>query len=197
MLSPVVPPCPARPAASVVAPDFPLRPRRGGWRRAGLAAGLGLLTLGGASKHAAPLAVRFHAEANANDTSTFSMPVSLGGDPPRQVVVERIPSISERDIVAVFPFPARGGGSFGVEFQLGDHGRLTLQNLTVAHRGGLIVTMVNGRPLVPLTVDRMVADGLIVVPYGFTEREARELEETFPHVGQPPGSRPARRPGAN
>lgn len=195
MSSPVVPPCPPVPAAPA-ARVFCARARRG-WRPALLAAGLGLLALGGASKRSAPLAVRFHAEANANDTSTFSMPVNLGGDPPRQVVVERIASISERDIVAVFPFPARGGGSFGVEFQLGDHGRLTLQNLTVAHRGGVIVTMVNGRPVVPLTVDRMVADGLIVVPYGFTEREARELEETFPHVGQPPGSRPARRPGAN
>ncbi len=195
MWSPVVPPCPSFPAAP--ATGVPARAPRRGWRPGLLAAGLGMLTLGGASKQSAPLAVRFHAEANANDTSTFAMPVNLGGDPPRQVVVERIPSISERDIVAVFPFPARGGGSFGVEFQLGDHGRLTLQNLTVAHRGGLIVTMVNGRPLVPLTVDRMVADGLIVVPYGFTERETRELEETFPHVGQPPGSRPARRPGAN
>lgn len=183
------------PPAVHPAPRFPAPPRpaaSAGWRRALLGIGLGILALGGASKGAAPLAVRFHAEANANDTSSFSMPVNLGGDPPRQAVVERIPSISERDIVAVFPFPARGGGSFGAEFQLGDHGRLTLQNLTVMHRGGFLLVMVNGRPLLPLTVDRMVADGLIVVPYGFTETEVRSLEQTFPHVGQPPGSKPAR-----
>lgn len=156
------------------------------------AVGLGLVALGGASRREVPMAVRFHAEANANDTSTFSMPVNLGGDPPRQITVERIPSIAERDVVAVFPFPARGGGSFGVEFQLDGHGRMTLQNLTLAHRGGVIVAMVNGRPLVPLTVDRMISDGLIVVPYGFTEREVHNLEETFPHIGQPPGSKPAR-----
>ena len=167
------------------------------WRPASLAVGLALLSLGGASRRDPALAVCFHAEANANDTASFAMPVNLGGDPPRRIVVERIPSIAERDIVAVFPFPARGGGSFGVEFQLGDHGRLTLQNLTVAHRGGLLLPTVNGRPLVPLTVDQTVSDGLIVVPQGFTVREVRSLEEAYPHVGQPPGSRPARRAGAN
>ena len=183
-------------AVSPLLPPTPPPRRRvsgaSSWRPALAAVGLGLVALGGASRREAPMAVRFHAEANSNDTSTFSMPVNLGGDPPRQVTVERIPSIAERDVVAVFPFPARGGGSFGVEFQLDGHGRMTLQNLTLAHRGGVIVAIVNGRPLVPLTVDRMITDGLIVVPYGFTEREVHNLEETFPHVGQPPGSKPAR-----
>lgn len=162
-----------------------------------LVLGLGLCALGGASKRTPPLAIRFHAEANARDTDTFAMPVNLGGDPPRQVFVERVPSISERDFVAVFPFPARGGGSYGAEFQLSEHGRLTLQTVSAAHRGGFLLAMVNGRPLLPLTVDRVVTDGLLVVPYGLTAGEVRTLEETYPHVGQPPGSRPARKSGAN
>ncbi len=182
----------ARPSRSPAPPSRPPAPRGGGRGAALVAVGLGLLALGGTSRREAPLAVRFHAQANENDTSTFAMPVNLGGDPPRKMVVERIPSIAERDIVAVFPFPARGGGSYGAEFQLTDHGRLTLQNLTLAHRGGAIVVMVNSRVLLPLTVDRMVSDGLIVVPYGFTEQEIRNLEGVFPHVGQPPGSKPAR-----
>lgn len=162
-----------------------------------LAAALGLGALAAAEKRAPPIAVRFHAGANALDTGVFSMPVALGGDPPRQVVVERVPSISERDIVAFYPFRAAGGGSYGVEFQLSRHGQLTLQNLSLAHRGGFLLVMVNGRPVTPLTVDRPIADGLIVVPFGISGADVRSLEAAFPLVGQPPGSKPGRAPRAN
>lgn len=154
------------------------------------AALLGGVALAGASKKAPTVSVRFHAETSGLDTGTFAMPVNLGGDPPRQVYVERIPSISERDIEAFYPFPARQGGSYGAEFQLNRHGQLTLQNLSLAHRGGFLLAMVNGRPVTPLTVDRPINDGLIVVPFGLSERDVQGLEETLPHIGQPAGSKP-------
>ena len=77
------------------------------------------------SKHRDPsIAITFHAQANTLDP-TFSVRVGVGS-PPRQIIVEKIPSISERDIAAFFPFKA-ADGTFAAEFQLDRHGSVVLR----------------------------------------------------------------------
>src|SRR5437016_9170672 len=73
--------------------------------------------------------LRVHAEANPNDTATFASSVRAlySG---KQVAIERMPRLSERDVVAFFPYAA-GDGSYGALFQLDEHGRVALDALSV------------------------------------------------------------------
>ena len=59
-----------------------------------------------------------HAEANPNDTATFPsfVSASLSG---KQVAIERIPWLSEHDVVVYYPYEV-GSGNYGALFQLNE-----------------------------------------------------------------------------
>ena len=65
---------------------------------------------------------RVHAEANPNDGASFnsSIPALFSG---KRVAIERIPRLSERDVVAFYPY-STSGGNYGALFQLDEHGRI-------------------------------------------------------------------------
>ena len=77
--------------------------------------------------------VRVHAAANANDSAVFSTTIrsQFSG---KSVVIEKTPSLSERDVVAFRPYP-NPDGSYGVLLQLDDHGKLALDALSIERRG--------------------------------------------------------------
>ena|SRR5690349_24993462 len=129
-----------------------------------------------------PCIFRVHAEANANDTATFSVsvPALFSG---KRVAIERMPRLSERDIVAFYPYSAKDG-SFGALFQFDEHGRVTLDALSVEQRGRLLFVLINGRPLAELQVDQRVADGRIYIASGLTKAEIDSLKKCWPLIGQ-------------
>src|SRR5438128_6136201 len=88
---------------------------------------------------------RIHAEANPNDTATFSSSVRalFSG---KQVAIERMPRLSERDVVAFYPYSA-GEKNYGALLELDEHGRLALDTLSVERRGSLLFVLINGRPI--------------------------------------------------
>ena len=159
-----------------------------------VAAVVGFSLLGAAGQRGPAITVRFHGETSALE-STFAMPVVINDSSPAQkLFVERVPMISEANIVAFYPFQAADGkAGFGAEFQLDRHGQLALSNVSLAKRGSFLVAMVNGRAVTPLRVDRHIEDGLIVIPHGLTTTEIGALEKSFPRIGQPPGTKPGRR----
>ena len=110
--------------------------------------------------------LRVHLEANANDGATFSAPVrsQFSG---KNMTIEKIPTISEGDIAAFRPY-SRPDGSYGVLFQLDDHGTLALDALSVERRGSFLFILVNGRPITELQIDRRVSDGKIYLPSGLS-----------------------------
>src|SRR5437763_16851082 len=67
---------------------------------------------------------RVHAEANPNDTPVFSSSVRalFSG---KQVAIERMPRLSERDVIAFYPYSA-GYGKHGARFGLEEHGRVAV-----------------------------------------------------------------------
>jgi len=79
---------------------------------------------------------RVHAEANPHDTATFSSSVRalFSG---KQVSIERMPRLSERDVVAFYPYSA-SDGSYGALFQLDERGRIGLDALSIERRGSLL-----------------------------------------------------------
>ncbi len=143
------------------------------------------------SKHRDPsIAIRFHAQVNTFDP-TFAAQVKIG-NPPRQLIVEKIPSISERDIVGFYPFKA-SDGTFSAALQLDRHGSVVLQSLSTEKRGQFIVAAVNTRPVALLAVDKTITDGIIYIPSGLTLDEIHQMGASFSLMGQTENDKEARK----
>jgi hypothetical protein len=125
---------------------------------------------------------RVHAEANPNDTATFSSSVRalFSG---KQVAIERMPRLSERAVVAFYPYPA-GDGNYGALFQLDEHGCLALDALSIERRGSLLFVLINGRPITELQIDRRVSDGRIYIASGLTKADIDLMKKDWRLIGQ-------------
>ena len=125
---------------------------------------------------------RIRAEANPNDTATFSSSVRalFSG---KQVAIERIPRLSERDVIAFYPYSA-SDGNYGALFQLDEHGRVALDALSVERRGSLLFVLINGRPITELQIDRRVSDGRIYIASGLTKADIDLMKKEWRLIGQ-------------
>jgi hypothetical protein len=124
------------------------------------------------------VSVRLYSEANAMDTEKFSTPVTLRY-PPRKAFLNKIPHVSEFDIVAVYPFRAPDG-SMGCAFKLNTHGALALDAMSTENRGKSAVIQVNGRQVIDLVIDKRITDGILTIPFGLTESEIGAILKAWP-----------------
>lgn len=125
--------------------------------------------------------LRVHAEANAQDTDVFSSKVaSQRTDKP--VTIEKVPTISENDVTAFTAYPATDG-TYGVLFQLNDHGKLALDTLSVDRRGKFVYIFVNGRGVAELQVDKRITDGRVYVASGLTAADLELMRKSWPLIG--------------
>ena len=132
------------------------------------------------------ITVRFHIEANERDGQPFAMPVTFH-NPERKGFAAQIPAISERNIEAIFPFPAPDG-SLGCAFKLDNFGRTALEEMTLSNRGASVVAFVGTKTgthqVVDMVVDKVIRDGIISIPRGLTQLEIMALEKEFKVLGQ-------------
>ena len=126
--------------------------------------------------------LRAHLEASANDGAAFSTQIRSPYSG-KNIVIEKVPTISERDVVAFRPYPA-GDGSIGVLFQLSDHGKLALDTLSVERRGRFLYVFVNGRPAAELQIDRRVSDGQLYVASGLNAADVELMKKEWPLIGE-------------
>lgn len=142
-----------------------------------------LLTLVCASVSAKPrhCIVRLHVEANARDGAVFASAVhaKLSG---KDVAIEKIARVSEQDVIAFAAYP-HGNGDFGALLQLGEHGRIALDTLSVEHRGGYAFIFVNGRAITEMQIDKRVSDGKIYVPSGLTNADIELMKKDWKPLG--------------
>ena len=126
--------------------------------------------------------LRVHLEANAQDGPVFSSPMRspMTG---RSLVIQKTPTISELDVVAFYPYPATDG-SFGVLFQLNDHGKLALDTLSVDRRGTFLYVLVNGRLVADMQIDRRVSDGKLYVASGLSARDIELMKKEWRVIGR-------------
>lgn len=133
--------------------------------------------------HKKPVALRFFVEANPQDTDTFSEPLKLQ-NPPRDVFIEKLPRINEREIRGIYPFRAVNG-TWGASLKLDESGRLNLEVLSTGMRGKLIVAFVatsaGTHQVADMIIDKPIHDGIITIPHGLTEVEIGVLTREF-HV---------------
>jgi hypothetical protein len=128
------------------------------------------------------LTVRFYAEARGVDSGRFSSPVELR-HPPRAAFIDKIPTIHERHIKAVYPFAAADGTS-GCAFQLDASGKLALDVLSTERRGASVVAFVATKAgthqVIDMVIDRTVKDGIITIQHGLTELEIATITKQWP-----------------
>ena len=145
---------------------------------------LALGTLGFVKKKA--ITVRFHIEANERDGQPFAMPVKFH-NPPRDGFMTQIPAISERNISAIFAFPAPDG-TLGCAFKLDNFGRTALEEMSLSNRGSSVVAFVGTKTgthqVIDMVVDKVIRDGIISIPSGLTQLEIIALEKEFKVMGQ-------------
>src|SRR5881394_2590083 len=125
---------------------------------------------------------RLHAQANPRDTEVFATSVraQVSG---KNVAIEKMPWISEGDVVAFATYPA-ANGTYGALFQLDEHGRVVLDTLSVERRGSLLFVFINGRPITKLEVYRRVSDGKIYIPSGLTSADVELMKKDWRMIGQ-------------
>ncbi len=125
--------------------------------------------------------LRLHTEANPRDTTVFSTSVraQFSG---KDIAIEKVARISERDVVAFQPYPA-ANGNYGVLFQLDDHGRIALDALSIERRGGLLFVFINGRAITELEIDKRVADGKIYIASGLTAADIELMKKDWHLLG--------------
>ena len=126
--------------------------------------------------------LRAHVEANAQDGPRFSTRLRSPATG-REVVISKVPTISEADVVAFQPYPAENG-TYGVLFHLSDHGKLALDTLSVERRGSSLFVFVNGRYIDELQIDRRVSDGKLYIRAGFTQADVELMKKEWrPVIG--------------
>jgi hypothetical protein len=125
---------------------------------------------------------RVHAQANPRDTEAFSSSVraQVSG---KEVAIEKIPWISERDVVAFAAYPAPDG-TYGALIQLDEHGRTVLDTLSIEHRGKFLFVFINGRFITNLQIDKRVSDGKIYVPSGLTAADIDLMKKDWRQFAQ-------------
>jgi len=125
---------------------------------------------------------RVHAQANPRDTEAFSSSVraQVSG---KEIAIEKMPWISERDVIAFAAYPAQDG-SYGALIQLDEHGRTVLDTLSIEHRGRFLFVFINGRFITNLQIDKRVSDGKIYIPSGLTLADIGLMKKDWRLIGQ-------------
>jgi len=126
--------------------------------------------------------LRVHAQANPRDTEVFATSVrtQVSG---KEVAIEKMPWISERDVMAFSSYTANDG-TYGALLQLDDHGRVVLDTLSVERRGGFLFVFINGRFITQLEIDKRVSDGRIYIPSGLTAADIELMKKDWRLIGQ-------------
>ena len=149
-----------------------------------------LLTLGFATENAPAsghkkrdpaIAIRLHAQVYAFDPE-FTAKVKVG-TPSREITIEKLASISERDIASFYPYRA-ADGTFSAVLQLDRHGSAVLENISAQKLGLSLVVAVGGRAVAALKVDKPISDGVVFIPYGLSVADIRAMGASFPIMGQ-------------
>lgn len=143
---------------------------------------LALLFVAAAKKKEPEVTIRFHTEVRQHGGESFVVPVMLQ-NPPRRTFISKVPAISERDVVAIYPFPAPDG-TMGCALKLDEHGRIALDTLSVESRSSALIGIVNGRQVVEMQIDKRVSDGILTIPSGILLPEIQQLEKKFRIMGQ-------------
>ncbi len=134
-----------------------------------------------AEAKAPEVTIRLHAEGNPKDGETFTARVTLT-NPPKEIVISNVPIVTEKDIVAFYPFQS-ADGSIGAYFKLDANGINKLEQHSAAYRDTMVVALVNGRVACAMMVDKKITDGIMLLASGLLPVEVAQLQTKYPVLG--------------
>jgi hypothetical protein len=125
--------------------------------------------------------ISFHMETENSENPKMIFQQDIGGG---TRYFRRAPEVSTKDIIAFSPFPSEGGGDYGVVFKLKDNATRRLSAVTSSNQGRWMITMINGRPVDGVIIDKQIDDGIIVAWKGVTMADIAVFDESMPRIGQ-------------
>ena len=134
---------------------------------------------GGKADNKASITVHLETENTDNPKMIFQQ--EIGGS---TRYFRRMPEVSTKDVIAFSPFPSEAEGDFGVVFKLKDNVAKRLSAITSSNQGRWLITMVNGRAVDGVLIDKQIDDGIIVAWKGLTMADIAVLDNSLPRIGQ-------------
>lgn len=125
--------------------------------------------------------ISFHMETENSENPKMIFQQEIGGG---TRYFRRTPEVSTKDIIAFSPFPSESGGDYGVVFKLKDNAARRLSAVTSSNQGRWMITMVNGRPVDGVFIDKQIDDGIIVAWKGVTMADVTVFDESMPRIGK-------------
>lgn len=120
---------------------------------------------------------RVHVETEAEGVSTtLAFPVTVF-DPEETIYVKNPPELSERDVANVQFKPAANGVGMAMKIILTEHGKDVFQRVTLENVGRVLVVFLNSRIVYAPEIDRMVKDGVLVIPSGVSLAESEQIKK--------------------
>lgn len=119
--------------------------------------------------------LRVHVQTTVQGApGTQSLPVTII-NPTRQIMVRALPEVTERDIDRVESTEADSGLALRITFN--EHGRTVLNTVTLENQGKIMVVFLNGRAIYAPVIDKVIADGVLIIPRGVAPEEVPLLQD--------------------
>jgi hypothetical protein len=106
----------------------------------------------------------------------------LIGNPPRKIILARSPEFTQNNIAAYHAFPADNGNGNGVALKLDFKGTQALELVTRMRQGEILRTLLNGRGVDYVVIDRPITDGIFTVWEGVTDEVIAEMGKKYPPI---------------
>ncbi len=116
--------------------------------------------------------VTFHTEAAKEDHPRMVFPHQAPGG---TKYFHRFPVAPTKEVIHYKPFPAQDG-SIGAMFQLSKVGTQRLSHMTTQAQNKWMMSVINGRPVNVVFIDKPVNDGIMVVWKGMNQRDVDLLD---------------------
>lgn len=143
--------------------------------------GVSLLLCHCASQDKPRYTISVHSLGSDMESPRSNVP-DLIGNPPQRVILKRAPEFTQKNVAAFHAFPAENGNEYGVAVKLDFKGTQALELVTRMEQGGILRSVVNGRGVDVVTIDRPITDGIFTIWEGVPESVIKEMEKNLPSI---------------
>ena len=112
--------------------------------------------------------IGIHVQGEEYEGDKFVQPNTINGE---KKYFRLMPEVALRHFSAFQAFMAEDGASYGAALKLNDEGMRAMQVMCSNSQGRLARTVVNGKLLDIIHIDRVPADGYVIVWGGLTEED--------------------------
>jgi len=125
--------------------------------------------------------ISVHAQGSDMESPRSNIP-DLIGNPPRKIILKRSPEFTHQNIAAFHSFPAESGNGNGVTLKLDFSGSQALELVTRLRSGEILRSVVNGKGVDYVLIDRPIADGIFTIWEGVPDEVITQMSKKYPPI---------------